>query len=336
MGLPIFSVVIPVYNVEKYIEQCIQSVLDQTFQNFEIICVNDGTKDGSVERIKQFDDARIRIVHQENQGLAAARNTGINHSRGMYIALLDSDDFWAPEKLEKHFDHFQSNSQIDISYAPSLFVDEEGKPMGIGQFPKLKNISPEHIYYRNPVGNGSAAVMRNSFLMRAAEFKNKNGSVRISYFDEQMRQSEDVEFWLRAALAYHACFEGISEPLTYYRVNNEGLSANVEKQFASWKYIMRKNGDKFPGFFKRSYPLAKAYQKRYLARRAIKSCQGKTALHLMHESLSSDWRILMMEPGRTALTYACALLSNLPAGVYHSLESVGMQLFRRKEHQYNV
>ena len=159
---PLVSVVIPMYNVEQYICSAIQSVLDQSYKNFELLLIDDGSPDYSVTLAKSFSDPRITIISQQNRGLAGARNTGIHEACGKYIALLDADDLWAPNKLELHVKHLESRPEIDISYCPSLFMDEEDQLIGLGQFPKLTNISNQEILCRNPVGNGSAAVIRKS------------------------------------------------------------------------------------------------------------------------------------------------------------------------------
>lgn len=96
--MPKFSIIIPVYNVEKYIVKCIESVLDQTYQDYEIIIVNDGTKDNSIELIKNFP---VKIINQENKGLSEARNTGIKNAKGEYLIFLDSDDYIEEELLQK-------------------------------------------------------------------------------------------------------------------------------------------------------------------------------------------------------------------------------------------
>ncbi|MEE2730641.1 MAG: glycosyltransferase [Pseudomonadota bacterium] len=326
---PIFSVVIPVYNVERYIEECIQSVLNQTYHNFEIICVDDGSPDGSIERVQRFNDPRIRIVRQKNRGLAAARNTGINASRGLYIALLDSDDAWHPTKLAQHFKHLSSNPRLGVSYSASLFMDDHSKSMGLGQFPKLTHIDAADIFCRNPVGNGSAAVLRKSMLLAVARPAQADPQ-RIEYFDETMRQSEDVEFWLRLALTTDYQFEGIGQALTYYRVNASGLSANLDKQYQAWLYSVNKNRALNPDFYTRWFPLACAFQKLYLARRAIKSGQGTTALKLVHAALAGDARILWREPTKTLLTYGAAYLSLLPQAWFERLFNLGTQWFGQR------
>ena len=326
---PIVSVVVPMYNVEKYITQCLKSILAQTYSNFEVICVDDGCTDNTLAKVLAFEDERIRIVHQQNKGLAAARNTGINAAVGIYIALLDSDDFWAPRKLEKHITHLQDNPDVGVSYSQSLFVDDDGKPLGIGQFPKINNIEARDILCRNPVGNGSAAVIRRRTLAEIGEIDLEQKRFCANYFDPHFKQSEDIECWLRIALNTQWKFAGIAEPLTFYRVNNQGLSANIEKQQASWHEVMRKNLREHQVFFRRWMPLAEAYQKRYLARRAVQSGEGFKALSLIHQALLRDPRILLQEPVRTLVTYGCCWLSILPKSFFNGVKNMGMNLLGR-------
>lgn len=327
---PVFSVVMPMYNVSRYVKKAIDSVLAQSYSNFELICVNDGCTDNTVEIVKAYNDPRIRLIHQKNRGLSAARNTGINHSRGLYVALLDSDDYWTAGKLLTHYKHFGLNSRLGISYSASTFVDENNNDLGIGQYPRLHNITPEYIFCRNPIGNGSAAVIRRSMLMAMVELNTIDGEVRHTYFDETMRQSEDVEFWLRAALTSDWIFEGVGKPLTFYRVNTSGLSANLQKQFDAWRYSVKKNWHLDPVFFETWYSRAAAYQKRYLARRAIQSRNALTAIKLIHSALITDWRIIRDEPVRTGITWGCALLSVLPERVYSFIEKCAMRTLRNK------
>jgi len=326
---PLISVVIPCYNVASYIRACLKSVLAQTFKSFEVICVNDGSPDNTVDIIEAFRDPRIRIIHQQNRGLSGARNTGINASRGIYVALLDADDLWHPQKLEQHFKHLQLNPHVGISYSASEFMDEKGKKLGIGQYPKLNNVSAKDVFCRNPIGNGSAPVIRKSLLNCMARTKREAEGVRIEYFDEKMRQSEDVEFWLRVALKTSYQFEGLSQTLTYYRINMSGLSANLDKQYGAWLYSVSQNKRLNPDFVSKWFPLASAYQKRYLARRAVQARNPKAARLLIMQALYQDMRILTEEPKRTLITLACALLCALPNSMYEGLENWGMKMQRR-------
>lgn len=322
--LPIVSVVIPMFNVGQYIEQCIQSVLEQTFKNFEVICVDDGCTDDTLHKLARFSDPRIKLIQQANRGLSGARNTGIFASKGMYVALLDADDFWAKEKLAAHINHLNTRPNVGVSYCPSLFVNEDGKPMGIGQYPKLKNVSSKDVFCRNPVGNGSAPVIRRRLLKEVAFVSQKHG--RKCIFDEDLRQSEDIELWLRIALLDNWKFEGIKLPLTFYRVNDGGLSSNLSKQYASWCLAMNKNQPGHASFFKRYLPLARAYQLRYLARRAIRSGDSWKAIKLVHQALLTQPKIAIEEPARTLATYGCALMSILPHNLYRFVEQTAIRM----------
>lgn len=320
---PIFSVVVPMYNVEKYIDQCLQSILDQSFEHFEIICVDDGCTDGTVKKVNAYTDDRIRLIQQENGGLSAARNTGIQHSRGVYIAFLDSDDCWHKDKLQAHFDHFEGHANLGLSYSASLFVDEDSKELGIGQHPKVKNISARDIFCRNPVGNGSAPVLRRSALNQIAFFaQSGSGSERLYYFDENLRQSEDVDCWLRLALSTQWEIEGIDRALCYYRVNSEGLSCNLEKQLSSWERAISKHRVRFKSFYQKHYSLAKAYQLRYLARRAVMNKQSFAALSYVSRALCCNVSVLVQEPGRTLMTIGGAFLTLFPGFIYRAVRNL--------------
>ncbi|MBE1298591.1 MAG: glycosyltransferase [Alteromonadaceae bacterium] len=322
---PVVSVVIPMYNVVKFIARALDSVLAQTYEHYEVICVDDGGTDNTLDIVNSYEDTRIRVVSQRNRGLSGARNTGINEARGRYVALLDADDFWAPEKLELHVKHLNRNPDVGISYSPSLFVDEDGNELGIGQFPKLTDIDAKHVFCRNPIGNGSAPVIRRSVFWEVCKEVHEKHSIRRTYFDENMRQSEDIEFWLRVALETPWKLEGIEQAVTFYTVNAGGLSANLEKQFAAWEYAVEKNRATNPQFFKRWEPLARAYQFRYLARRAVQSGSTTTALRFMVKAFASNANILVEEPKRTILTLGCTVLSALPRKSYLALENYFMQ-----------
>lgn len=121
------SVVIPLYNKEKQIACTLQSVFEQTFQNFEIVIVDDGSTDNSVEEVEKFDDSRIRLIHQTNAGVSAARNRGIEEARGELIAFLDADDEWMPEYLATQYGLYQKYPECSVYACNYEFRDSEGK-----------------------------------------------------------------------------------------------------------------------------------------------------------------------------------------------------------------
>lgn len=325
--MPKVTVIIPVYNVETLVSKTLQSVLQQTYQDFEILVVNDGSTDGSLAICQGFTDPRIRIVSQSNRGLAGARNTGIRHAQGEYLAFLDSDDLWLPEKLEKHIQHLDNSPEVGVSFSRSRFIDEAGQDIGIYQMPKLTDITPAHLFCRNPIGNGSAVVLRREVLGEIKFEENLYGEVESFYFDDSFRQSEDIECWLRIALQTTWKIEGIPDALTLYRVNMGGLSANILNQYAAWERIITKTLTYNPDFIAQWGDKARAYQLRYLARRAARQRSPQMATQLLHRALATDWRILLEEPRRTLLTLAAAYsLWLLPKPAYQALEAIVMQV----------
>ena len=107
--MPKFSIIIPVYNVEKYIDGCLKSVMNQTFKDYEVIVVNDGTKDNSMDIVKKYD---VKVIEQKNQGLSAARNTGVKHAKGDYLIFLDSDDSWNKDLLKELSKSIKNNPDV--------------------------------------------------------------------------------------------------------------------------------------------------------------------------------------------------------------------------------
>ena len=121
--MPKFSIIIPVYNVEKYIKKCVDSVFNQTFKDYEVIVVNDGTPDKSMEMIKEYD---VTIIDQKNQGLSAARNNAVKKAKGDYIIFLDSDDYWRKDLLKEINKSLKNNPDVVRFQIQEIFEDQDG------------------------------------------------------------------------------------------------------------------------------------------------------------------------------------------------------------------
>ncbi len=121
------SVIIPVYNVEPYLKQCMDSVVGQTLKDIEIICVDDGSTDGSLDILKEYatEDSRIQIIEQKNAGAGAARNNGMRHATGKYLSFLDSDDFFEPRMLEKAYDLAEKDQADFVAYKSDQYHTEK-------------------------------------------------------------------------------------------------------------------------------------------------------------------------------------------------------------------
>jgi glycosyltransferase involved in cell wall biosynthesis len=302
---PMISVVVPAYNVAVTIRETLVSITNQTFTNIEIIAVNDGATDSTPDILATYPDKRLRVIRQANRGLAGARNTGVYHAKGKYIAFCDADDIWEAEKLERHFNHLENDDNVGISFAGSSMIDDKGNRLKISQLPKLKNISAEDVFKRNPIGNGSAAVVRRAAFDCIA-YRPASETERDWWFDETMRQSEDIDAWMRFILASDWKIEGIDGLLTRYRIQSGGLSSNLSTQYQTWKTMCGKVSATAPAFAARHAPTAEAYQLRFLARRAFMMRDGATALHLAVSSLLKSRTPLWEEPVKTIVTLLAA------------------------------
>ncbi|MEL6458329.1 MAG: glycosyltransferase family 2 protein [Cyanobacteria bacterium J06621_15] len=321
------SVIIPLYNADKYIERTLKSVLNQTYQNIEVIIVDDESPDDSVQICQKFTDPRVRIIHQENRGLAGSRNTGIRHASGEYLAFMDADDIWLPEKLEKHIAHLESNSEVGISFSRSAFIDENDKPLGIYQITKLKDITPLDILCRSPIGNGSAAVFKKAVFEDIKFQDNLYGYVEDYYFDDKFKLSEDIECWVRIAIKTDWKFAGLAQPLTLYRVHSQGLSTNLKVMLDTREDLFNKAYGYAPEQMARWLKPARAYHQRYVARRAITINKGGVALRLMCRSIINYWRIIIEDFQRTFETIAAAsLLCVVPKPLYNKVKSLALKI----------
>jgi glycosyltransferase involved in cell wall biosynthesis len=321
------SVIVPLYGVEKYIAATVQSVLAQNYENFELILVDDGSPDRSVEICSRIKDSRIKILRQENRGPAAARNLGIRHAQGEYIALLDGDDLWLPDKLMKHVEHLEKNPQVGVSFCRSALIDETGEPLGIYQLSKLEGITLLDLLCRTPIGNGSVPVMRRT-LFDSIQF-NSPFEEKPAYFDPDrgIHPSEDVECWVRIALTTQWQIAGIPEALTLYRVNSDGCSAKLLKKLNSWEQMLEQVETYAADQIEPCKPAAMAYQYRHLARRAVTLRDGAIAVDLVLRAIRTYPTILIEQPRRTLLTLVAALLVwLLPLSFYRQCEARALKV----------
>ena len=213
MNEVLVSVVIPVYNSEQYITECIDSALTQTYQNIEIIIVDDGSTDNTVNIISEYNNELIKLFHQKNTGSGAARNHGIEQASGTWIAFLDADDIWLPDKLQKQLEHC---SDLDWSHT-DLYLHGDVYP----RHTKTTELTPKHsgfilknLLVENSIGTSSVIIKK--------EILQKLGA-----FNTDLRALQDWDLWLRVAAENQICY--VDEPLVYYRVHSSSVSRNVRK-----------------------------------------------------------------------------------------------------------
>ena len=225
---PKVSVIIPVYNQAQFIDKAIESVLKQSYQDFEIVVVNDGSTDKTEAIIKGFVDIRIRYInHIDNRGVSAARNTGIRASLGDYIALLDSDDEFLPQRLEKQIQLLQNtSSDVGVVCAWSFNVDEKGNYISKRCLPKKDGYIYENLLSTNPISVPTVLIRRECFE-------------KVGLFDSALDGQEDWDMWIRIAKYYQ--FSLIKIPLAQRRIHPNRISYNLEKKIVTAKRIIKKH-----------------------------------------------------------------------------------------------
>lgn len=211
------SVIIPLYNKEHYIAQTLNSVLNQTYTDFEVIIVNDGSTDKSTDIVLGFKDKRIKLINQDNKGVSAARNSGINMAKGDFLAFLDADDEWYPEYLEK-----MHNLTI-IYHNYSVFcTGQTNRP--IPTLPQGVSIIEDHCKYNYVYFTGC-------MLIRTEIFKT------IGLFREGIQLGEDRDMWLRICCKHNTVYlneELVNHP--YYTENNLARTIDTKKSFPYWEW----------------------------------------------------------------------------------------------------
>lgn len=224
-----FSVIIPNYNQEKYIRSAIQSVLEQTCRDFEIIVVDDGSTDQSKAIIDEFGE-QVRYLWQENQGLAGARNTGIRAARGEYIALLDADDIWLPGYLEKIKALIEQHPGAVVFYTAAFCMDQQGRPLTQKLGLPVRDVSDREKLYQS--------LLRGNYIIPSTVTIRKDVIVEAGLFDPTLRSCEDIDLWLR--IAQENSFVGTGDCLIRYRLHPASLSKNSQKMIQSKHRVIEK------------------------------------------------------------------------------------------------
>jgi len=219
------SIITPAYNAERFIAETIKSVLNQTYPHWEMIIVDDCSRDRTVQIVKEYTkkDPRIRLIElEQNSGSAIARNTAMDHARGKYLAFLDSDDYWLPEKLEKQV-AFMEAKNIAFSFTRYVRVREDGTETA------MVSKVPEIVTYEDLMKQcviGCLTVMLD---------KEKIGDMRMV----NIRTRQDYAFWLKILRKGYLAY-GYPEVLAHYRLVDNSISSNkVQAAKRNW-YVYRK------------------------------------------------------------------------------------------------
>lgn len=229
---PLVSVITPTFNRSEFLREAINSVLAQTYENFELIIVDDGSTDDTKKVIEPYlTDQRIKYFYQFNQGQSVARNRGISESNGAFICFLDSDNVWFPKKLSISISEFYRFPKADIVYGDGVFIDAKSEEIGKNTMKRYSGRITHHLLKDN-------FVSMNTTMTRSRCFKELGG------FNETDRVAEDYELWLRFSTKFE--FHYIPEFLSYYRVMDDQISSDKKQRFSGNEKLLLKFLEQYP------------------------------------------------------------------------------------------
>lgn len=296
---PEISVVVPCYNAGRTIAQTLQSVIGQSFADWEAIVLDDGSTDDSAAIVEAIAgrEPRLRLMRRANSGVSATRNAGVAAAAGGIIAFLDADDLWHPDYLQRMAAHLSARPDIGIAFAMARIVDAEGQPTGSTSSRNPGPFTTFDFLSSNPTTTCSNLVVRRDLFNALGGFR------------EDLCHAEDQLFLIRAHLA-STRIEGLPELLVDYRVNTRGLSSDLEAMRMGWEAMAAEALREAPDVIGTLMPRARALNLCYLARRALRLRDASDPWRYMAAALRSDWRVALARPWPVVpLAAACWLAS---------------------------
>jgi len=229
---PFVTVVIPAYNAEATIRETINSVLNQTLNNFELFVIDDGSTDATRAIVAEFADPRVHGFSFDHAGPSSARNRGIERASGEFVAFLDADDLWLPDKLLDQTKILLQQPKTALVYSWTDCIDEGGRFLRHGSHVRAEGKVYEQLLSRNFIDNGSAPMVRRCAFEE------------VGPFDENYRAGEDWDMWLR--LAHRYPFSFVPSVQVLYRVHGNSLVSKVEQQLECVIAVLHKGLERLP------------------------------------------------------------------------------------------
>lgn len=279
---PLVSVIVPAYNAEAFIGQTLNSILSQTYKNIEVLVVNDGSQDRTAEIVKLIAqrDQRVILLQQANAGVAAARNLAIKKSRGEYIAPIDADDIWYPEKLKKQVQSMlQAEPSVGLVYAWSVSINEEGLLTGGYNASSLEGKVYTSLVYGNILGNASVPLIRRTCLEK------------VGYYNCQLKEQnaqgcEDRDIYLRIAEYYQ--FQVVPEFLVGYRSTMSSMSCDCTSMANSHNLVLADVQQRHPEIPSNIYQWSSSNFYMYLAGQSRRCGDHWSTLSCLYKALQID------------------------------------------------
>ena len=225
--VPRVSVVIPTYNYARYVPEAIDSVLAQSFEELEVIVVDDGSTDQTAEILRAF-GGQLHDIRQEHRGLSAARNTGIRAARGQYVAFLDSDDLWLPDKVSLQVARLDAKPEVGLVYGETLFFDDSSPA----------TLTLHSHFAPHPSGRILSWLVRGNVIPSPTPMVRRELFERVGLFDEMLSACEDWDMWIRIARVCEIAY--VHRVLAKKRQHQENMSLDSERLMTNGLRVLEK------------------------------------------------------------------------------------------------
>ncbi|MGC9526204.1 MAG: glycosyltransferase [Limnospira sp.] len=296
--MPKISVIIPVYNGEMTIRETIKSVLNQTFTDFELIVINDGSTDSTLDAIAQISDPRLQTFSYPNAGANVSRNRGLAKSSGQYISFIDADDLWTPDKLESQYQALQENPDAGLAYSWTDCIDESSQFLRPDSRATFSGdvLAPMLLAYF--LSNGSNPLIRRQVFLE------------LGGFDETLTFAQDWEMYLR--VARHYPFAVVPKPQVLYRQSASAMSMNVVKKEVAVIQVINRAFDQAPESLQYLKPRSLGNFYKYQTVKALEGTstrkRGISGFRFYLNALRND-RNLLTAPVTLKVLYKAAVIS---------------------------
>jgi glycosyltransferase involved in cell wall biosynthesis len=307
---PAFSIITPVFNAGVYLKRTVESALRQSYSDFELILIDDGSTDDAIEGVLRAPDPRIRVLRQANQGAPSACNSGLKVARGPYIALLDQDDLWSAEKLARHFETFRQYPEVDLTFTWTAYIGERDQDLGLPVRRWRGKITFEELLVDNAIGPTSSAVIRRGAIEKAGGF------------DPCLPYIYDLDLLLRILRLRPGNALAIPEVLTFYRRHSIQMSQDWRALRRDQEALLKKFCSVFPKETAHLRRKADVNMVRYCAFLAHERRQFDSGCRLLGEGFRMDPRSFLGDVRNWKLAAACVAGRALPAGIHRRLESL--------------
>ena len=312
----VVSVIIPVYNGDQTIKETITSVLNQTFQDFELIIINDGSEDGTLEVIDSIKDPRIKVFSYSNAGPNPSRNRGIAEAKGEYIAFIDADDLWAPDKLASQLQALQVHPQPAVAYSWTDYIDESSQFLRRGSHIQVTGDVLRHLLLINFIESGSNPLIRQEAL------------ATVGGFDEALTHGEDWDMWLRLAARYQ--FVAVPSPQVFYRVYADSSSSKIVQLEAGCLEVINRAFTQAPASLQHLKRFSRGNLYKYLTSKALAEPLARhrslAAVRFIGQAVRNDPSLLQARVLLKVLL-RIAVIALLPTQAAQALLTRGGNLF---------